>query len=176
MIFVALGLIGSTVISPAYAAEFPPPILKGRALYCDGHLATIVGAGTIVGTAGNDVIVGSSGIDNIQGGNGDDIICGMGGDDMLRGGWGNDRIFGGDGNDTLAGNWGYDALDGGPGNDTLYMNWEQEIDDAGAIEMGGDGNDDLYMGPGVTYACGNGTDYRHQMNLATGYWDPPVIC
>lgn len=51
--------------------------------------ATIVGAGTIFGTQGDDVIVASAGNDIVFGGGGDDIICGEGGNDTLDGGKGN---------------------------------------------------------------------------------------
>ena len=56
--------------------------------------ATIVGAGTIFGTEGDDVIVGSAGNDVVFAGGGNDIVCGEGGNDILDGGTGNDVLIG----------------------------------------------------------------------------------
>ena len=69
----AVLILGTAVTSTAAAQEAPvcgPPE--------EEQPATIVGAGTIVGTSGDDVIVGSDGNDTIDGGGGDDIICGEG--------------------------------------------------------------------------------------------------
>jgi Ca2+-binding RTX toxin-like protein len=65
---------------------------------------------TLVGSAGNDTLVG---------GKLDDFLSGLGGDDILIAGWGNDTLLGGDGDDTLI--VGVDAkiLDGGNGVDTV---------------------------------------------------------
>ncbi|NCQ88740.1 MAG: type I secretion C-terminal target domain-containing protein, partial [Alphaproteobacteria bacterium] len=54
------------------------------------------------------------------GGAGDDLINGDEGDDNLYGQEGNDTINGGDGNDLLHGQLGNDILNGGDGDDTLY--------------------------------------------------------
>ncbi|HET7722466.1 MAG TPA: hypothetical protein VFK43_21050, partial [Acidimicrobiales bacterium] len=63
-----------------YNPEAPPAV------------ATIAGSGHIVGTDGDDVIVGSPGRDHIFAGAGNDIICGNGGGDIIDGGGGNDVI------------------------------------------------------------------------------------
>src|SRR5215207_1094591 len=118
--------------------------------------ATIVGSGTIVGTAGDDVIVGSDENDTILGLGGNDIICAEGGNDRVLGGEGNDILIGdgldvppfipsnaenddvligGPGDDTLAGLGGDDTMLGGPGNDFLIgMGGYDSI-------LGGPGND-----------------------------------
>ena len=101
-------LLGTLLAGTASAQEGPmcgPP---------DAQVpATIVGAGTIFGTSGDDVIVASGGNDVVFAGDGNDIVCGQGG---------NDRLDGGKGNDVMAG----DALDSEPSapsnganNDTL---------------------------------------------------------
>ena len=84
--------------------------------------ATIVGAGTIFGTSGDDVIVASGGNDAVFAGDGNDIVCGEGGNDTLDGGKGTD-VLAGDQLDSepfapsnAANN---DTLLGGPGDDTL---------------------------------------------------------
>ncbi len=56
--------------------------------------ATIVGAGVINGTSGDDVIVASGGNDVVNAGKGDDIVCGEGGNDVINGGQGNDTLIG----------------------------------------------------------------------------------
>jgi Ca2+-binding RTX toxin-like protein len=62
------------------------------------------------GRAGNDVVVGTAGDDVLVGGSGNDVLCGLDGDDVLLGGSGNDHLDGGPD---------IDALTGGSGNDTV---------------------------------------------------------
>ena len=73
------------------------------------------GAGNalVLGTAGGDnlnggknrdCIVGGGGNDNIQGKGGDDVLVGGSGDDSFDGGKGNDECHGGSGTDTDKGN------------------------------------------------------------------------
>ena len=54
----------------------------------------------VIGTAGQDNLLGSGEADVLFGNGGDDILTGDGGDDLLDGGDGNDDMAGGDGNDT----------------------------------------------------------------------------
>lgn len=69
---------------------------------CDGKAATIFGhSGTIDGTSGDDVIVGSASADTIDGRGGHDTICGGTGGDTLIGGPGSDYLDGGQGIDEL---------------------------------------------------------------------------
>jgi Ca2+-binding RTX toxin-like protein len=62
----------------------------------------IVGSGHVLGTNGNDLIIGSTGNDNMDGKNGDDCLLGGGGNDDINGGNGNSVCIGGSGNDTFA--------------------------------------------------------------------------
>jgi len=99
------------------------------------------------GTAGNDNLNGSSGINWIDGGTGDDNINGNGGNDIL---------FGGDGNDTIAGGSGNDFIDGGSDNDTIYGNGGNDT------LLGGDGDDAIYGASGndvIVGGSGNDTIY-----------------
>jgi hypothetical protein len=83
---------------------------------CNGLAATIMGQGSIAGTAGDDVIVGATGADDISGGDGNDTICGLDGADTLDGGIDDDTLDGGSGADVLRGLGGNDNLnaqDGG---------------------------------------------------------------
>ena len=72
---------------------------------CGGRTATIVG------TPGNDLLIGKRASDVIYGGGGDDLILG--------GPNGNDRICGGPGDDRLIGGRGYDVLFGEGGDDRI---------------------------------------------------------
>lgn len=83
----------------------------------------------LVGTDGDDVLVGGNVPNEIAGGKGADRIEGK---------EGNDRLFGGEGNDQLNGDLGDDALNGGKGDDILEGGFHNDI------LMGGDGNDTLY--------------------------------
>lgn len=62
----------------------------------------VTGAGTITGTSGNDLILGSAGADVIDGLGGNDCILGGGGDDTIDGNADTDVCIGGAGTDTLS--------------------------------------------------------------------------
>ena len=92
---------------------------------CAGLDATIFANGGTNGTAGNDVIVGSTLADTVNGGAGNDTICTLSGNDTIRGEAGIDRQFGGDGNDIMqedAAPNGRDRLSGDVGADTVLYN------------------------------------------------------
>lgn len=78
-----------------------------------------VQAESIVGGAGNDVIIALAGNDRVEGGKGNDNIYGGEGDDKLFGGAGNDKLWGGGGKDTLS---------GGAGNDSYFLGGDDEED------------------------------------------------
>ncbi len=67
----------------------------------------------VFGTAGNDVLEGSYGVDRIYGG---------GGNDQLNGGAGNDRLYGEAGNDILNAGSGSNEAWGGTGADVFFFN------------------------------------------------------
>ena len=123
-----------TTVGPLYAPDplrssDHDPLLVGLALdsipenpTCNGLAATIVGTpgdDVIVGTNQHDVIVSFGGDDTITAGNGEDVICAGYGDDDVDGGNGKDIIFGEEGDDTVAGANGKDSLDGGGGTDDV---------------------------------------------------------
>jgi Ca2+-binding RTX toxin-like protein len=89
------------------------------------NLSNVVVAGN--GTAANDLILGTTGNDNLRGGDGDDCIVGGGGDDTLQGQKDNDIILGQDGDDTLRGNQNIDICDGGAGTDSGHVSCETEL-------------------------------------------------
>jgi Ca2+-binding RTX toxin-like protein len=147
---------------------------------CYGRAATITGSGSIMGTPGNDVIVGSEEADSIDGAGGNDRICGLGGADEIEGGLGNDRINGGPDNDLLVGDvyevdasavgGGNDLMQGGPGVDHLigdsYAFNPTGID----VDATGGGDDVLRGGPDADNIVGDS-----EGATATGAGDDTIL-
>ncbi|NND03773.1 MAG: hypothetical protein HKN91_13405 [Acidimicrobiia bacterium] len=118
---------------------------------CNGHVATIVGTDgndELVGSPLDDVIVGLGGRDRIEGGGGNDIICGGPGNDRIFGGTGRDVLYGGAGKDRLFGSFGQDALFGGSWADILRGGDAKDVlvGQQGADTLYGGGGDDLLLG------------------------------
>jgi Tol biopolymer transport system component len=96
---------------------------------CRGKRAGIVGTlgnDTLLGTSGPDVFFAFDGRDQLNGRGGKDVICGgggggkltgAGGNDIVVGGAGKDKETGGKGKDLLLGKGGKDRLNGGGGKD-----------------------------------------------------------
>ena len=120
----------------------------------------------IVGTEGNDHLVGTDaaevicalgGNDHVDGGGGMDAIFGGAGNDRLAGDRAGDLLLGEDGNDVLLGGLGDDDLRGGPGNDVLRG------EDGDDRLSGDEGNDYLSGGPGADRMDGGpGGDTVHR--------------
>lgn len=127
------------------------------------------GADLLDGTSGNDFIEALGGDDTVNGNDGHDFIRGGDGDDVLNGGNGNDSLVAGDGDDTIFGGAGHDQISafngndevhGGSGNDNIGGGndvdniWgDSGNDTVGAgggndIIRGGDGDDQLSAGSG----------------------------
>ena len=115
---------------------------QGKAQFCHGHRATIVGTpgdDDVAGTPHRDVIVGLGGKDRIHGRGGDDILCGNGsrdrlyggsGDDLLDGGTSDDRLYGGAGDDHVFGGAGLgDVFEADRGDDTWITGTSSSPDD-----------------------------------------------
>ena len=113
------------------------------------------GADVMNGSSFGDVLHGLDGADTLNGNSGADILYGDAGNDTLLGGSHSDYLYGGDGDDILDGNlitgssdsetYGSDAQDfyyGGKGNDTLYGN---SSTDQYYFNLG-DGNDVIFEG------------------------------
>lgn len=66
----------------------------------------------LVGGAGEDVLRGANGNDEMDAGKGDDSLYGVGGKDKMKGGSGNDILRGQRGSDLLKGGSGFDLLEG----------------------------------------------------------------
>ncbi len=100
----------SRLVGDATPPDCPPPT---PARTCGGLTATLAasGTGSVEGTGGGDVIVGTDGADRIRGRGGKDLICA---------GKGADRLWGGGGVDKLHAGRGDDRCRGGPGRDRLH--------------------------------------------------------
>ena len=88
-----------------------------NAAHSDAHTA---GQGPdLIGTAGDDFILGTNSAELIKGLNGNDELIGFGPADTIVGGNGDDILDGGKGNDLLLGRNGHDILLAEQGNDTI---------------------------------------------------------
>jgi uncharacterized repeat protein (TIGR01451 family) len=151
---VVFGLQGNDQITISAALQRPAVIFGGA------------GNDILVGGGGNDQIEGEDGNDTIVGGSGHDVLCGDNGRDVLVGGLGNDTLFGEAGNDVLAGSAGEDlllggdgsdVLDGGVGNDRLYGQSGNDTLVGGVgnnVLVGGSGNDRLIARAGRNILIG----------------------
>ena len=116
----------------------------------------------LIGTSGPDVIIALGGNDRIESGSGKDIICAGPGADIIDAGSGNDIVLGGTGHDVIDGSFGNDwiysgrgddIVDGGTGNDSISLGPGDDAVDAGA------GNDVVTGNTGIdTIDGGSGTD------------------
>ncbi|MDZ7855404.1 calcium-binding protein [Sphaerotilus sp.] len=105
---------------------------------------------SVTGTAGDDLILGSDGLDNLSGLAGNDTIAGSSGDDTLSGGAGDDVLEDGEGFNLLQGgdgdDWlrGHGTFSGGAGNDTLVAS-DTFLENSGDIYLFnlGDGADTI---------------------------------
>ncbi|MBX9934810.1 MAG: cadherin-like domain-containing protein [Methylobacterium sp.] len=101
-------------------------------------------ADEIDGRDGNDNIEARDGADVVAGGAGNDHIVAGAGDDVVQGGAGNDVVLAGSGGDHVSGGTGHDRLFGEGGNDLLFGDAGDDLLDGGEgsdILMGGTGND-----------------------------------
>ncbi|CAH2574621.1 Serralysin C [Planktothrix rubescens] len=112
----------------------------------------------LIGTAGQDEILGNRFNNSIQSGNGNDTVYGGKGGDILDGGVGSDTIYagreadqinGGEGDDIISGDRDNDTITGGGGNDRFIL----------APGLGTDtitdfiqGSDELALSGGLTFA------------------------
>ncbi|QBQ36189.1 beta strand repeat-containing protein [Pseudoduganella plicata] len=83
------------------------------------QFAAVVGAATLRGGAGNNIVIGDDASQSVFLGPEDDQLSGGGGDDVIGSAGGNDLLSGDAGNDAAAGGIGNDSVSGGTGNDVL---------------------------------------------------------
>lgn len=112
------------------------------------HIDALDGGDLINAGAGDDVIFGGAGDDNIVAGAGRDIILAGSGDDIVFAGAGNDLVAGGDGNDRLYGEAGADTLLGEAGDDLLSGGTDNDwlSGGEGHDRLEGDGGNDIIEG------------------------------
>jgi Ca2+-binding RTX toxin-like protein len=121
----------------------------------------VVAAPPIVGTVGEDVLLGTDCGDTINAMSGDDSIDAREGADTVHGGGGNDNIVAGGGDDMIFAGIGDDIVFGGSGNDQIHGGAGQDRlfgDDGDDILFGDDGNDTLSGGLGNDLLFGNDGD------------------
>jgi uncharacterized repeat protein (TIGR01451 family) len=112
---------------------------------CGGDDATIVGTtgdDEIIGTDHRDVITALAGDDFVKALGGKDAVCGKGGNDTLKGNADGDLVKGGGGRDTGKGGGGDDVVKGGRKADRLRGGAGDDV------LNGGPGNDNCRGGPG----------------------------
>jgi hypothetical protein len=97
-------------------------------------LAGVAQAKIVIGTPGNDYLLGTTKTDLIRGRGGDDYIRALAGDDLLLGGAGDDVVRGGGGNDKIYPGEGPDIVLAGAGNDKIYARDAGSLD---SIDCGG---------------------------------------
>ncbi|TXN81504.1 peroxidase family protein [Methylobacterium sp. WL8] len=128
-------------------------------------------ASLVAGTAGDDVLSGTSGADTILGLSGDDHIFAADGADVIRGGDGNDFVDAGAGRDVVFGGAGDDDILAGAGDDMLYG-------DGGADRiLAGAGNDLVTAGAGNDAVIGGDGDDLFVAEVGDGndsYWGDEV--
>jgi hypothetical protein len=137
----------------------------------DQDLLDLVGASTVTGAKGNDIITGATGNDTIQGGTGGDTLVGAAGNDTITGGTGKDTLTGGDTNDTLKGGDGNDTLTGGDTNDTIKGADGNDVivDDKGTVTVIG-GKESCPIGTTLNPETGE-CDAIVAVDCADGYHD-----
>ncbi|MBT7082342.1 MAG: hypothetical protein HN929_12930, partial [Chloroflexi bacterium] len=73
---------------------------------------TLLSFENVIGSKGDDTLLGNDEDNILTGGGGSDTIHGRDGDDILSGETGDDTLYGGDGGDILSGGQGDDVIDG----------------------------------------------------------------
>ncbi|MGB7371160.1 calcium-binding protein [Erythrobacter sp.] len=140
----------------------------------------------VIGTNGDDTLIGTEGNDFVYGGGGDDTLFLLAGDDIGNGGSGADFVSGDAGKDLIVGGSGIDFISGEAGDDTLSGDGGDDRvygGDGHDLISGGRGNDVLVGGKGndvFKYHRGDGRDaivdkmaglWTTIWTAATG-WDP----
>lgn len=102
----------------------------------------------LIGTPGPDVICGFGGNDDIYSRQGADIVYGGRGHDVLVGRSGRDRLYGGRGADAIKGSYGDDLLSGQRGSDCLGGAEGTRHDNGDTVRGGPDMGDHYSFDPG----------------------------
>ena len=136
---------------PAQDPTPPAPIVP--AVFCNGLEVTVNLAFGQQPTSGDDVIMGTDGVNVINAGDGNDTICAGDGDDIINAGDGRDVVFAGDGDDIIQLGQGRDIAYGEAGADFISGGRGKDVINGGA------GDDDLRGNEGTdTINGGAGSD------------------
>ncbi len=135
-------MVGTVALCAVFALGVATPSADEEDPRCRGRIPTILGTAEdddLRGTSGRDVIWAGPGDDTVHASLGNDLVCGGPGADLLHGGRGNDTVDGGPGDgdrvigdlgddhlfggggdyDEVAGSLGIDTISGGPGDSDL---------------------------------------------------------
>ncbi|MGH6769591.1 MAG: calcium-binding protein [Xanthobacteraceae bacterium] len=151
------------VITPLSGTGVTVNLAGGRALGpFQTTITSFLSIEAVVGSSGNDDLLGNGFANGLNGGRGNDTLAGRGGDDTLIGGFGHDDLYGEAGNDRLTGGYNEDTLVGGSGKDTLFGQQHNDI------LQGGAGSD--YIDGGSSFDRVSYTDFNSKVvvNLLTG--------
>jgi Ca2+-binding RTX toxin-like protein len=164
-------LQGLDLSNPTSAAQF----YYDKVVNQSGSSSNVIGTGgndllvgvsaysNIMGGFGQDTALGGDGADTIHGDDGIDYLYGQAGDDSLFGDAGGDMIEGGDGIDTIEGGLGGDWIEGGLGADTIRGGIDPDVifgEGGDDFTYGEDGADIVNAGAGNdTIDGGGGDDY-----------------
>jgi Ca2+-binding RTX toxin-like protein len=98
------GKDSDTVSYDSYFSPFGPGVIVDLDLGVGGGGAagdTYVSIENVIGTGGDDILIGNLADNRLEGGLGQDVLQGGAGADVLRGGLDNDLVRGGNGSDTI---------------------------------------------------------------------------
>ncbi|MCM8738925.1 hypothetical protein M5E06_33110 [Azospirillum sp. A1-3] len=125
------------------------------------NFAAVIGAVTVTGGDGSQMVWGDSANQTIILGADDDTLHGGSGDDFVGSKTGNDVLYGDDGNDTVKGGEDNDMLYGGGDNDLVVGNTGQDV------LFGNTGADTLFGGQGEDLLHGGRDDDRLSGDLGS---------
>lgn len=122
--------------------------------------------------AGNNIIIGDIGNDDLGVATENNILLGGMGDDSLSSGGiggGQNVLFGGEGNDSIGLSGSDDQAFGGLGDDNLFS-----VEGGSGLQYGGEGNDTLsaYFGLDVTMSGGGGDDLIEAYDVFSSTGNP----
>jgi Ca2+-binding RTX toxin-like protein len=154
----------ASVVQTAYFSVVEAPPIIGTAgddnllgTNCGETVDGRAGDDNIDARGGNDTVIGGDGNDHIIAGSGNDVVYAGAGNDVVFAGSGNDIVFGGSGDDHLYGEDGDDTIMGEEGDDFLSGGLGADIlvaGDGNDTAFGDDGNDTLVGGAGQDKLAG----------------------
>lgn len=165
-------VLGGSGSDTLYGSD--PLDAEGNTQYSDNLLLGAAGNDLLDGRGGDDDLYGGDGNDTVRGNSGVDRVYGDDGNDALAGADGEDTVDGGSGHDTLGGGNDNDLLIGGSGNDNLSGDADNDTLEGGSgadVVAGDEGDDDLYGNSGNdSLYGGSGNDYLRDEGGNTAFF------